>query len=400
MSTEMMEVGTPRVAADSFGPVANDMAKIMIVDDEPVNVKVTRKYLELAGYRNFITTSRSMDALDLIRQERPALILLDVMMPEISGLEILARMREDHQICCVPTILFTAAASQAIKNDALRLGATDFLAKPVDAIELTARVRNILALKAHNDRLERDTLRLQDEVAKRTAELAMNRLEVIHCLARAAEYRDNETGRHVIRVGCYVGIIARALALDDATVELMEHASPLHDVGKIGISDAVLLKPGKLTPEEMEVMHDHCQRGARVFETLSADEWLKVKGHTEIGSQILGNSQSPLLQMAARIALTHHERWDGSGYPLALSGESIPLEGRITAVADVFDALSTKRPYKPAFPIARCIEIMLEGRGTHFDPRVLDAFMSAKDQVIDVQIRYADLENSSQSIRS
>lgn len=381
--------------ADECAPppcVVNQWAKIMIVDDEPVNIKVTRKYLETAGYRNFLTTDRPADALDLIVHERPDLILLDVMMPDISGLEILKRIRGDRHTNSIPTIVFTASADQSLKYEALQLGATDFLGKPVDPHELKARVRNALVLKAHNDRLEQDAFQLQEKVRTRTAELMMNRLEVIHCLARAAEYRDNETGRHVIRVGRYVGIIARALRLDAETIELMENASPLHDVGKIGIPDAVLLKPGKLTPEEMEVMQGHSQLGARVFEILSGDEWSQVKGHTEIGSRILGSSVSPLLRMASRIALTHHERWDGTGYPLALSGESIPLEGRITAVADVFDALSTKRPYKPAFPLPKCFEIMEEGRGKHFDPRVFDAFTASKDKIVEVQILFADVE--------
>ena len=379
------------VPAKIITQVPNSLAKIMIVDDEPVNVKVARKYLETAGYRNFVTTSNASDAIDLILHEVPNLILLDVMMPDISGLQILKQVRANRQIESIPIIVFTASSDQKLKCEALQLGATDFLTKPVDPHELTVRIRNVLLIKANSDRLEDDAQRLQEEVAKRTAELEMNRLEVIHCLARAAEYRDNETGRHVIRVGCYVGLIARALGLDDATVELLEHASPLHDVGKIGIPDSILLKPGKLTPEEYEIMQGHCQRGGRVFEILSSDEWGKVKGHTEIGSKILGNSQSPLLRMASRIALTHHERWDGKGYPLSLSGENIPLEGRITAVADVFDALSSKRPYKPAFPMEECFRILSEGKGFHFDPRIIDAFLSVKEKVVEVQIRYADL---------
>lgn len=390
MPTEMVHPGLTH--RETVQRPANDLAKIMIVDDEPVNVKVTRKYLETAGYRNFVTTSQSGDALDLIAHEEPDLILLDVMMPEISGLQILAELRSRPATARTPAIIFTASGDQSIKHEALELGATDFLAKPVDSHELIARVRNSLTLKAYNDRMELDARRLQEEIAKRTSELALNRLEVIHCLARAAEYRDNETGRHVIRVGSYVGIIAKALGLDDASVELLENASPLHDVGKIGIPDAVLLKPGRLTPEEFAIMREHCQHGAKVFETLSDDELTRVKGHTEIGSSILGNNQSPLLRMAARIALTHHERWDGTGYPLALSGEDIPLEGRITAVADVFDALSTKRPYKPAFPVQKCFDIMEQERGRHFDPRVLDAFFGAKHQIVQVQIRYADLD--------
>ena len=385
------KIPAPATGAKSVSTITR-MAKIMIVDDEPVNVKVARKYLEMAGYVNFITTHDPAHAMELIRHEQPDLVLLDVMMPNISGLEILSKVRSNLKTASMPVVLFTASTDQAIKNEALHLGATDFLSKPVDPIELTARVRNALALKAHSDRLEQDARRLEQEVRQRTAELAANRLEVIHCLARAAECRDNETGRHVIRVGCYVGIIARALGLDPHVVELMEHATPLHDVGKIGVPDSILLKAGKLTPDEMQIMQDHTQRGARIFQVFSSDEWVKVKEHVEIGSRILGGNQSPLLRMAARIAITHHERWDGTGYPLALSGESIPLEGRITAVADVFDALSSKRPYKPAFTLTKCFEIMELERGKHFDPKVLDAFMGAKDEIVEVQIRYSDLD--------
>ncbi len=367
-------------------------AKIMIVDDEPTNIRVVRKYLELAGYRNLVATSRATEALDLIQQERPDVVLLDIMMPQVSGFEILEELRASESGGLIPVLVLTAATDRETRNRALDLGATDCLTKPVEQHDLIPRVRNALIVKAHHDHLRNNAELLAREVRERTAELTYTRLEVIHCLARAAEYRDKDTGKHINRVGHYVGIIARQLGLGADIVELMEHASLLHDVGKIGISDSILLKPGKLTPEEFALMQTHCVLGKKVFERLSDDEWNQFKRHVDIGARIMSGTQSPLLTMAARIAITHHEKWDGTGYPLALAGEGIPIEGRITAVADVFDALSSRRPYKAAFPLDKCFEIMEKERGKHFDPAVLDVFFACKDDIVSVQIDLADTE--------
>ena len=367
-------------------------AKIMVVDDEPINIKVVQKYLKIAGYENFITTTDSTNALETVAREDPDIILLDIMMPQVDGLEILERIRSDEERKHIPIVILTASNDQPTKQKALELGATDFLAKPVDPSDLTPRVRNALLTKAHHDQTKAYARTLEREVRQRTEALARSRLDVIHCLGRAAEYRDNETGQHVVRVGRYVGLIARELGLDQALAELMEHASPLHDVGKIGIPDAILLKPGKLTPEEFEVMQKHCQLGKKVFRRLSDDEQTEYLSHTELGVKILGDTGAPLLEMAGSIAMSHHEKWDGSGYPLALAGEDIPIEGRITAVADVFDALSSKRPYKPAFPREKCFAIMEESRGKHFDPSVLDVFFSHAQDIIKIQIAHVDLD--------
>lgn len=366
--------------------------RIAIVDDEATNIKVLRKYLQIAGYQDFVTTTVAGDSLSLIRRDKPDVVLLDVMMPEVSGLEILQSIRAIDETRHIPIIILTAATTDDTRRQALELGATDFLAKPVEVSELLPRVRNALVIKAHHDHLREYADRLREEVASRTRELTHTRQEVVHCLARAAEYRDNETGRHVLRVGKYVGVIAREMQVDPDFVELLELAAPLHDVGKIGIPDEVLRKPGKLTPDEFSLMQSHAGLGRKVFECISVQEWDVFRSHTEIGQKIFGSPQSPLLTLAARIALTHHERWDGSGYPLALSGENIPLEGRITAVADVFDALSSRRPYKPAFPLEKCLEIMKAERGRHFDPRVLDAFLNRLREVIAIQIEYADFD--------
>jgi len=223
-------------------------------------------------------------------------------------------------------------------------------------------------------------------VAQRTADLAQSREEVIHVLARAAEYRDHETGNHVIRVGRFAGIIARQLGHTDSDVELIEHAAILHDAGKIGIADSILLKPNKLTPQEYALMKRHCEYGERILKAQPSDEGQPFLLH----SQPPPKTRSPVLRMAAVIARTHHERWDGEGYPDKLVGEQIPIVGRITAVADVFDALSSKRCYKDALPLDQCVEIMLKERGKHFDPWILDAFLSRMDEVAEIVTSLTD----------
>ena len=377
------------------GPVVECPAQdavILIVDDEPVNIKVVRKYLAGAGYRNFLDTSDATQAIPLTLRGTPDLVILDVMMPKVSGFDVLSAMRSDPQFAHVPVLVLTASDDRETKLRALELGATDFLAKPVDPSELIPRVRNCLLVKAHQDHLRGHAEQLERQVQERTAELEASRRNVIYCLARAAEFRDDETGRHVVRVGCYAGVIARQLGWTESQAALLEQAAQLHDVGKIGIPDDVLLKPGKLTPDEFEMVQKHCGFGKRIFEPMTNDQWCRWQDHTEVGRRIIGDTKSPILEMASRIALTHHERWDGSGYPLGLVGEDIPREGRITAVADVFDALSTKRAYKPAFAIDRCFTILEEGRGTHFDPEVLDAFLSARNEILKVQLRYAEVD--------
>lgn len=377
-------------ASDEFEPILH--SKILIIDDQPLNIKVVQKYLSLEGYYDFLACSEPIHAIEMVRQEQPDIILLDIMMPQVSGLVILEQIRADVTLNHIPVIILTASSDTDTRQQALQLGATDFLMKPVDPLELAPRLKNSLALKQSRDQLVTINNELEQRIDQRTKELDTSRLEVIHCLGRASEYRDNETGRHVIRVGHYVGIIAHELGLDNETVERFELAAPLHDVGKIGIPDSILLKPGKLTPDEYEMMQRHCNFGKRTFETMEEDDWLTFRSHTTVGSDIFKGVQSPFLCTAANIALTHHEWWDGTGYPLGLAGEDIPMEGRITAVADVFDALSSKRPYKPAFPIAKCFEIMESERGTHFDPAVLDAFFRRRDEIIETQIRFADIE--------
>ena len=323
---------------------------------------------------------------------RPDVVLLDIHMPEINGLEILAAIRSDETLCRTPVLILTGSSDPETKLTALQAGATDLLQKPVHGEELLARLGNVLQVKAYHDRLHRHSEDLEEAVRRRTAELEASRLDVIHCLARAAEFRDDDTGQHIIRVGRYACIIAEQLGFSQRDLDILEPAAQLHDVGKIGISDTILLKPGNLTPEEFEMMQKHCGFGRKIIQQVPDSEVAILRKHTEIGARIMDAGSSPILEMARRIAQTHHERWDGNGYPLGLAGDDIPLEGRITAVADVFDALSSRRPYKPPFPLQKCFAIMEEGRGTQFDPQVLDAFFERRDDIVRVQIDSADTD--------
>ena len=367
-------------------------AKIMLVDDEELNILVLTEHLKAGGYHSSVQTSAPEVAFQLAVKERPDAILLDIHMPGHSGLEILKQIRSDSEIGRTPIIVLTASTDDREKLDALDLGATDFLHKPVHGGELLARLKNILLAKAYQDQLQSYSETLEAAVKARTAEVEASRQDLIDCLARAAEYRDNDTGQHVIRVGRYCRVIGEQLGMADAALWLLEQAAKLHDIGKLGIPDTVLLKPGKLTADEFALMQRHCNFGKRIIERVTSDEPEQMRSHTELGSRILKGGHSTLLEIAMKIALTHHERWDGTGYPLGLAGNDIPFEGRITAVADVFDALSVKRPYKPALPLDKCFAIMTEGRGSHFDPTVLDAFFSRRDDIISIQIACADVD--------
>lgn len=372
----------------------NKNAKIMIVDDEPLNIMTFRQHLKLEGYDNFITTEKSTDALKMIRAERPDIVLLDIRMPEVSGLDILRVLSLDQTLQHIPILILTAATDPKIRKKALDLGASDFLSKPVDPNELLPRVRNAVILKQHYDLVSAQAAKLEQQVDRRTRQLEATRQQLIISLARAAEHRDNDTGNHVIRVGRYTAIIAEAMGYPKGRLQMLEQAAQLHDVGKIGIPDSILFKPGKLDPDEYELMRRHCSIGKRIIEPISEKEWNVLKTHTRKGESLLHVRSSPLLMLAAKIAQTHHEKWDGSGYPLGLAGDDIPLEGRILAVADVFDALSSRRPYKEAFPREKCFQILEEGRNQHFDARVLDAFFSQSERIVETQMALMDEEQS------
>lgn len=364
--------------------------RIAIVDDEPTNIKVVKRYLTLAGYQRFFTTSESVEAFDLIASSNPDVVLLDVMMPHVSGLDILQRLRHDERFEDLPVIILTAAIDKQTKLDAYRAGATEFLTKPVDSVELETRMKNVLKVKAHQDRLKRQVWDLELEVAVRTVEVVNAHLEAVYCLAKVGEFRDTDTGNHVLRVGAYAEIIARQLGLPPAKIEQIKHAAPLHDIGKVGLPDAILLKPGKLDDAEMATVRQHASCGEHLCTTPKDDPGREFFSHTLMGTQIFARATSPVLRLAATIAQTHHEKWDGTGYPQGLAGEQIPIEGRITAVADVFDALCSKRPYKPAMPLGQALAIIKEGRGSHFDPAVVDAFLAVLEEIVAVQEAYSD----------
>ena len=365
----------------------------MIVDDEPLNVMTFRQHLKQEGYTEFLTTSDATEALGMIRKDAPDVVLLDINMPEVSGMDILRVVGLDPALQHIPVLVLTAATDPKIRKQALDLGASDFLSKPVDPNELLPRVRNAIILKQHFDLVSGETARLEQQVERRTRQLEATRQQLILSLARAAEHRDNDTGNHVLRVGRYTAIIAEGMGYPKKRLPMLEQAAQLHDVGKIGIPDSILFKPGKLEPAEYDLMKKHCALGKQIIEPISEKDWAVLKTHTRRGESLMHVRSSPLLMLAARIAQTHHEKWDGSGYPLGLSGEDIPLEGRIVAVADVYDALSSARPYKEAFPREKCFDILQGGRGKHFDPQVLDAFFAQAEHIVDTQMQLMDEES-------
>ena len=365
-------------------------AKIMIIDDEELVIRVVKRFLATDGYSNFVTLSNPRDAFSVIQKEKPDVVLLDIMMPHVTGLDLLKMRQYSPEFHHIPFIILSATSESQVKRDALRLGATDFLAKPVDSSDLTVRVRNSLVVKRHHDTLANYATELERQVKLRTQQIERSREQIIHCLARAAEYRDNETGAHVIRVGKFSGVIAQELGFSDEYCHQIELAAQLHDVGKIGIPDSVLLNPGRLNTEEFDVMKTHCGLGVEIMEPLAETTGEVVRRHAEVGGFIMDGVDSPMLELAALIARTHHEKWDGTGYPIGTAGEMIPIEGRITCVADVYDALCSERPYKKAFPVEKCLEIMLSERGTRFDPIVLDAFFRRLGDIEKIRKAYSD----------
>ncbi len=354
-------------------------SKIMIVDDEELVIRVVKRFLGSEGYSRFITLTDPRHAVAMLREENPDVVLLDINMPDVSGLDILKERQFIKSLRATPFIILSASNDAETKQKALELGATDFLAKPVDKSDLTLRVQNSLIVKRHFDNLANHAEELEKQVRLRTRQLEKSREHVIRVLARAAEFRDNETGEHVIRVGAYCEVIADQLGMPENFCKQIGLAAQLHDVGKIAIPDAVLLNPGKLNREEFEVMKRHCELGCSIMKPMVKEE-MNIARETQ--DSIIDDGESPLLNMASVIARTHHEKWDGTGYPVGLKGDEIPIEGRITCVADVYDALCSDRPYKTAFPVKKSLEIMLSERGTRFDPAVLDAFL---DRIADIE---------------
>jgi putative two-component system response regulator len=328
--------------------------RILIVEDESANVELLKRVLRRAGFTNLFATLDPREAVPLFRECAPDLVLLDLWMPHLDGFEVLARLRAEVDAATyLPVLVVSADMTPEAKSRALSQGAKDFLLKPYDLVEVLLRIRNLLETRLLYRELQRQNEVLEQRVRERTRELEEAQIEVIDRLARAAEYRDQTTGQHTRRVGELSALLAQTLGVDAGIVELIRKAAPLHDVGKISLSDAILLKPGRLSPAEIAIN----------------------RSHTVLGAELLSGGHFPLMRMAEEIALTHHERWDGKGYPRGLEGEEIPLTGRIVAVADVFDALIHARPYKPAWSVEEAANEIASQSGRQFDPRVADALL-------------------------
>ena len=336
-------------------------AHVLIVDDIPQNISLLNAAL-MEEYIVKVATG-GLQAINICRSMPIDIILLDVMMPEMDGFETCRRLKEDPLTRNIPVIFVTARGEIKDESKGFACGAVDYITKPVRSPIVRARVRTHLALHDQNRALER-------LVRERTAELQESRLEILHRLGSAGEQRDNETGLHVIRVCNYSRIIGLACGLSESEADLLYNAAALHDVGKIGIPDSILFKPGKL----------------------DENEWKVIKTHCEIGYKIIGPHRNSLLKSAATIALTHHERWDGTGYPYGTTGDDIPLLGRIVAVADVFDALTCERPYKHAWTITKAIEEIVRCSGSHFDPQIVDAFLRRIPELTAIQQECIDTE--------
>jgi putative two-component system response regulator len=329
------------------------VARVLAVDDEAANLAVLEALLTSSGYQGVRCLSDSRDAVRVAREWGADIVLLDLNMPYYDGYAVLEELRAGAQPGeYLPVLVLTSDTTAQAKQRALRLGATDFLTKPFDQVEVVLRIANLLQTRSLHLRLQRNNELLERRVIQRTAELEEARLEILHRLATAAEFRDDETHQHTLRVGDVAGLLGIALGLSNADAEVLRQAAPLHDLGKIGISDEILLKPGSLTTEE----------------------FTEIKRHTEIGARILAGSRYAILQMGEIIARTHHERWDGSGY-IGLRGDAIPVASRIVAVADVFDALINVRPYKGAWPRHDAVRYMRDGSATQFDPMVVTVFL-------------------------
>lgn len=341
--------------------------RVLVVDDTPANLAVLKETLTPEGYKlAFANTGEK--ALEIAPQIKPDLILLDVMMPGIDGYETCTRLKADEKTKDIPIIFITAKKETEDIVHGFKVGGIDYVPKPFQQEEVCSRVRTHLELRELQKNLEQ-------KVKERTQQLNESRLEIVGRLGKAAEYKDNETGMHVIRMSRFSELLARELGKDDHYCEMILNASPMHDIGKIGIPDRVLLKPGKL---------DH-------------DEWQIMKSHTTMGAEILSGGESELMKMSAIIAITHQEKWDGSGYPKGLKGEEIPLEGRIVAIADVFDALTSVRPYKNAWTVEKAVELIEQESGKHFDPQLVPLFVKILADIVKVKNEFSDSQAARES---
>jgi putative two-component system response regulator len=339
----------------SFRDVDLTSSRILIVDDQEANVRLIEFILDSAGFQHLTHTTDSRRVLELCSAFLPDILLLDLQMPHLDGYAVMAQLSRELPLQeYLPVLVLTADITTEAKQRALASGANDFLSKPLDTTEVILRIKNLLRTRWLQAELRQHNETLEAKVLERTRQLAEAQHEILDRLAIAAEYRDDDTGQHTKRVGKLAAIIASGLGQSENQIEVLRLAATLHDVGKIGVPDRVLMKPDKLTAEEFEI----------------------IKSHTNIGAEILGKSRFSILQMAREIAVSHHERWDGTGYPQGLKGEQIPLSGRLVAVADVFDALTHERPYKKAWPLEKAIAEIKAQSGRQFDPHLVNVFLS------------------------
>ena len=353
-----------------------DKPVILIVDDQPQNLELLEAHLVPQGYE-VVKAASGEQALGKLDSSRIDLILLDVMMPGMDGFEVTRRIRQDDRHRLLPVILVTSLRETEARVKGIEAGCDDFISKPFEKMELLARVRSLLKVKAYNDLMGNYRKELEDEVIARTRELKRalelikeSSLDTIYRLSMAAEYKDKETGGHIKRMSLYSAAVARRMGLDERTVETILYAAPMHDLGKIGIPDYILKKPAQLAPQE----------------------WAIMKQNTVIGATILMGSDADFIRLGEIIAQCHHEKWDGSGYPSNLQGTEIPIAGRIAAIADVFDALTSKRPYKELFPVEHALAIIREGSGNYFDPDVVDAFFAIQGEILTIKQHHGDAE--------
>ena len=347
-------------------------ARILIVDNEPANLKLLDKMLSNQGYQQLILIQDPREVLFHYQQQRPDLILLDIHMPHLDGYQVMEQLTDLNDPLIPPIVILTAQQSKECLLRALAGGARDFIGKPFDRNELLMRVRNLLDVQLAQRFLYDQKDVLEQMVRERTEELHHTRLQVVQRLGKAAEYRDEETGNHILRMSHTCAFLAKELGWNDDQCDLILNASTMHDIGKIGIPDAILQKPGKLEPAEWEIM----------------------KTHVTIGAKLLDGDDSNLMKMAREIALSHHEKWDGSGYPHGLVGDNIPIVGRIAALADVFDALTSVRPYKSAWTVEDAVSFISKNSGIHFDPELVEIFLSKLVSIVAISEQFSELEES------
>ncbi|MEW6536565.1 MAG: HD domain-containing phosphohydrolase [Candidatus Auribacterota bacterium] len=360
-------------------------SQILIIDDNPDVIKMAYEILISEGYQFVSGLSDLSDVMGWIKKNNPELILIDVDMPQVNGLNLLKDIVRIYPGLEKPVLMMVDQKDDESKRLAFKYGAYDFVSKPFNYYEMHARVRNVLSLKERWVKSLQDNSMLEKLLHQQYQQIHNNDLEMLQRLGRAGQLKDNDTGQHVERVSLYSALIAGSIGLPSSQVELIRQTSPMHDIGKIGIPDEILLKPGKLTPEEMEIMKRHCVIGAEIFLSFDSNYEDEKPRNRKVTLKQIYAHESEVLRTASLIAYTHHEKWDGSGYPGNLKGSNIPIEGRIVAVADVFDALTTDRPYKSAFSLEKTVELMQSLRGSHFDPEILDEFFNFTDLLEEIQ---------------